>query len=576
VTPEKLRSLIAGGERLEVEFKSDAREAVNDKDLIEAVVCLANRTGIAAAYLLVGVEDGGRVTGARPRHGPETDPRRVEAVIAHGTHPSLSVRTSVHAVDGKPVLVLEVPSSRVPVATAGGKYLRRALRADGRPECVPFLFHEMQGRQADLGVVDFSAAIVAGAKWADLDPLEFARLRRSIRESAGRGDSSLLDLSDEEVAKALGAVEVGPDGGLAVRRAGLLLFGTEAALRGFLPTHEVAFQDLAGTGVGANDFFRWPLFRVMDELLARFRARHREREVIVGMQRVGVPDYPELAFREAVANALVHRDYTQLGAVHVQWHPESLEISNPGGFPEGVRLDNILVTPPRPRNPLLADAFKRAGIVERTGRGVDTIFFEQLRSGRPAPSYERSSATSVVLELKGGAANLEFVRIVVESGRAGRPLNSDALLLLNGVWHERRLSAASASKIIQKPETDARAVLEGLVEKGLIEGRGERERTYLLSADIYRRLGDTAAYVRQQDHDPLQREEKILERVASFGIIARRDVIELCDVGPKEAQALLAGLVSKGVLERHGEKRGTYYTLVKPGQARGQASGRGP
>ena len=107
--------------------------------------------------------------------------------------------------------------------------------------------------------------------------------------------------------------------------------------------------------------------------------------------------------------------------MHVQWHEDRIEISNPGGFPEGVRLDNLLVTPPRPRNPSLADAFKRAGIVERTARGIDTIFFEQLRNGRPAPSYERSSETDVILVLPGGKANRDFVRLVVEENQAGRP-----------------------------------------------------------------------------------------------------------------------------------------------------------
>lgn len=103
-----------------------------------------------------------------------------------------------------------------------------------------------------------------------------------------------------------------------------------------------------------------------------------------------------------MANALIHRDYTRLGAVHVQWHEDRLEIANPGGFPEGVRLDNLLVKQPRPRNPLLADAFKRAGIVERTARRIDTIFYEQLRNGRPAPNYERSTEASVVLVLPVG------------------------------------------------------------------------------------------------------------------------------------------------------------------------------
>jgi hypothetical protein len=82
-----------------------------------------------------------------------------------------------------------------------------------------------------------------------------------------------------------------------------------------------------------------------------------------------------------VANALIHRDNTRLGAVHIQWHDDRVEVSNPGGFPEGVRIDNLLVTQRRPRNPLLADAFKRAGLVERTARGIDTIVFEQLRKG---------------------------------------------------------------------------------------------------------------------------------------------------------------------------------------------------
>ena len=85
-----------------------------------------------------------------------------------------------------------------------------------------------------------------------------------------------------------------------------------------------------------------------------------------------------------------------------------------------MRLDNLLVTSPRPCNPLLADAFKRAGVVERTARGIDTIFYEQLRNGRPAPSYARSDPTGVVLVLPGGAANLDFVRLLVEAGQRGR------------------------------------------------------------------------------------------------------------------------------------------------------------
>lgn len=198
---------------------------------------------------------------------------------------------------------------------------------------------------------------------------------------------------------------------------------------------------------------------------------------------------------------------TRLGAVHIQWHEDRLEVSNPGGFPEGVTLKNLLVTPPRPRNLLLADAFKRAGLVERTARGIDTIFEEQLRNGRPAPVYDRSTATDVVVVLPGGAANLEFVRCVAEESQSDRELKLDALLVLNCLWQERRCTNTEVAELIQKSETEARTVLHTLVERGLLKGRGEgKGRSYHLSAAVYRRLGAKSAYVLQRGFEPLQQE----------------------------------------------------------------------
>ncbi|MEW6749358.1 MAG: ATP-binding protein [Candidatus Latescibacterota bacterium] len=372
MTPEALRALIAGGETLDVEFKGEERRALSDDDLVEAIVCLANRPGDTPGWVLVGVEDDGRVTGARPRHHDRTDPLRVQALVANRTRPSVSVRVDVISLGAQDVVAIEVPTVRLPLGTTDGRYLRRAIGGDGRPACLPMHFHEMQALQADRGLLDYSALEVGEARWADLDPLEFEHFRRFVRESQGRGDASLVELPDLELAKALGAVRANHEVA-GVRVLGLLLFGREESLRRLLPAHEVAFQVLSGQRVEVNDFFRWPLLRVMDELLMRLRARNREEEVLVGMVRVGVPDYPPAAYREGVANALIHRDYTMLGAVHVQWHEDRVEVANPGGFPAGVRLDNLLVTQPRPRNPLLADAFKRAGIVERTARGIDTI-----------------------------------------------------------------------------------------------------------------------------------------------------------------------------------------------------------
>lgn len=560
MTPEELTALIAAGETLAIEFKGEERARINDNDLIEAVVCLANRGDDAPAWLLVGVEDDGRITGARPRHeSGRTDPGRLNALISNRTRPSLAVRTYELAVDERAVIAIEIPRAYSPVATSDGRYARRGIGSDGKPGCLPFLFHEMQSRLADRGTLDYSALVVSQAGWDDLDPLEFERLRRSIRENRGRSDEALLGLPDEELAAVLGAIERTGEG-IRIRVLGLLLFGKPEALVRLLPTHEVAFQVLRGIQVEVNDFFRWPLLRAMEEIQTRFRARNQEQEILVGMLRIGVPDYSPAAFREGAANALIHRDYSRLGAVHVQWHDDRLEIASPGGFPEGVRLDNLLVTPPRPRNPLLADAFKRIGIVERTARGVDTIFEEQLRNGRPAPSYERSNETGVVLELPGGKANLDFVTLVAEEGQRGRAPGLDDLLLLNRLWQERTTTTSDAAQLLQKPEATARARLQRLLEAGLVEGRGQgRGRSYHLSAAPYRRLGKTAAYVRQRGFEPLQQEQMILQYVDKHGRITRREAAELCQISVDQAKRLLGRLVQRGELAGHGELKGRYY-----------------
>lgn len=553
MTPDSLRALIAAGESLVVEFKSDERAPFNDRDLVEAIVCLANRTGQDAAYLLIGVEDDGRVSGARMRHGATTDAHKVAALIGARTRPPIAANVELVDVDRKTVLVIETPAQRQPVATCDGVFLRRALGGDGRPACMPMDVYALQSLQSDRGLLDPSSQVVASARWEDLDPLEFERFRHSVRERRGRSDESLLELPDLELAKSLGVVEAnGTVRG--VKLAALLLFGKEDALFRYVPTHEMAFQGLRALDVEINDFFRWPLLRVTEEIEARIRARNREQELLVGALRVGVPDYPEQALREALANALIHRDYQRLGATHFQWRPDRIEISNPGGFPEGVRLDNLLVAAPHPRNPLLADAFKRAGIVERTARGIDTIYFEQLRNGRPVPSYSQSDAAGVAVVLRTGEANLELVRSLVTEGQRGRVIGLDELLILNALPRQGDLTAEKAGQQIQKPEAEAFVVLRRLVDAGLVETRGLRNGVmWRLSASAHRAL------VGKPRFGPLEQEQSIAQFVEKHGRITRGEAAELCGLSPDQAYRLLTRLVEEGSLVRCGGKKGASY-----------------
>jgi ATP-dependent DNA helicase RecG len=557
-TVDEIRALIAGGETLTVEFKGDSAQSLGDRDLVEAATCLANSRG---GVILIGVEDSGVVTGARPRHGSYTDVRRLEAVIANRSVPSCPVECEVIAIDGHDVIVVRIPPGRPVTATTSGVYQRRALNVHGRPQCVPFLPHEIQSREGSRGAQDYSALAVPDATWSDLDPLEFERLRQTIARNPGRADASLVGLSDVELVKVLGLGE-GNDGIERIRIAGLLMLGRITAIERLVPTHEAAFQVLSGTRVLVNDFLRLPLIRLSEELTSRFDARNEEEEILIGGVRAGIPAYSRPGYREAVHNALVHRDYALRGAVHVFWRDEELEITNPGGFPDDVNLGNLLVVAPRPRNPVLADAFKRIGLVERTGRGIDTIYEGQLRYGRSAPDYSRSSAGTVQVVLPGGPANLALARFIIEQDRPERPISVDEMLLVNAVDRERRIGVGRAAALMQKGEPAARALLERLVEAGVLEGRGEgKQRIYRFSATTYRAIGPASAYTRASGFEPLQQEQMVLSHLRAHGRITRSEVMDLCQVTSLNAKNLLRRLIRRGEIASRGIGRGTYYTI---------------
>jgi len=557
MTYEELLHLIAAGESLTTEFKSDERRMIEDAEIYENVVCMANAQG---GRILIGVEDSGRITGARQRHGVSTDPIKIQSAIFNNTEPRINTRVyqvetpdlsaATAPVPLRNILVIEVDPYPEICATKAGKCVRRVMSVQG-PQCAPFYPHEHIGRRASLGLLDFSAKPCQDAVFADLNPLEFERLRQTIQRL--HGDAVLLDLTDLELAKALQLVETIDEQPIP-NYAGLLLLGREEKLRRLIPTHEAAFQALDGQGnVHVNDFFHGALLAAIEDIQQRFDARVNEQEVMVGMFRLPVPEYGRIAFREALLNALLHRDYSQMGTVFVQWQHDHMLMTNPGGLPEGITLQNFLTHEPKPRNQRLYEAAKRIGLVEKTGRGIDKIYFDQLRLGRPAPDYGRTDANGVRIVLHGGKANLEFARFVYDQDKAGAPLKLEDLLILNQLEVERRIDTATAAELIQKPMNDARANLERLVERGMIDAKGEKKgRIYHLNADYYRQLGQPEGYVRVHGISSIRYEAMILEYVEAHGRIESKDVIRLCGLSRGQTSRLLSRMVKARKLDRKG------------------------
>lgn len=113
----------------------------------------------------------------------------------------------------------------------------------------------------------------------------------------------------------------------------ILLFGTAQAIRRWIRNAEFLFQDLRPGDLSANVQIVAPLFRAAQELRALIDERHRVTELTAGMQRIEVPLISSVTRRDAVANALVHRDYAVLGPTRVQFDGAEFVVSSPGGLP---------------------------------------------------------------------------------------------------------------------------------------------------------------------------------------------------------------------------------------------------
>lgn len=552
-------------ETLEIEFKSDLKR-LSDTELIDTIVALSNTDG---GELYVGVEDDGTPTGVHKTHSNAT---QLSALVANKTVPPVPARVSTLLLDsngsedkaGKMVVVVEVPRSKAIVASTDGKIMRRRLKADGTPESVPFYPYEIITRLSTIGQLDYSAFPVPDTSLDDFSPEELLRLR-SILERNRNSDQALLELDDEEMLAALRMTTV-VDGRTTPTVTGILLVGKQNVIERVMPTSQAAFQVLEGTEVRINQDFCGPLLNTIEKIREMLEPWNPEREFEDGLFRQSVPEFDRRAFREALVNAFGHRDYAALGRVRVLVDDEGLTIANPGGFIEGVTLENLLTVEPHGRNECLMSALKRVGLAEKTGRGVDRIFEGSLAYGRPLPDYSGSTASNVSLFVARSAPDEAFMKMLnEEQARTGKALSLRSLLVLDALKKQRRLTVVDLSAQLHYTDATIRATLESLVEAGLVEAHGSSTaRTYMLSAKVYSAAGKEIDFVRQSDIDKVRYPELIMKLARQQGgRVANKDVMNLLHLGRKQAYRQLKKLAEEGLLELRKLGAYSYYVIVE-------------
>ena len=527
----------------------------------EYACCFANGAG---GVVVFGVAD--KVRGRRQAiHGAKGyDLDAFRYGIFNGTRPGIEALVEEIAVPegtGK-ILVMRVPEgAHKPYGTTAGLYKQRVGK-----NCMALDPVVFQRAQISSAAVDWSGAPAIGLGLQDLDPLQIERARQILRSKAP--SSGLLELSEIEFLQGLEAVRDGR-----VTHAGMLLFARREVLARYCPQAQFhyVFHD-SETTVARNDIDRMPLLEVVERMEHVFVGPlNPEREIELGLFKLRIPQFPIEGVREAVLNALTHRDYQNPGEILLRHSVKELVVTSPGGFVDGITPDNILRHEAVPRNRTLANALVKLRLVESSGIGRKRIFRSALVYGKRRPEYS-TDGFSVTLRIFNQGAHEALAALIARLDAQGADVGLDELLVLDALRSQDFIDVSEAAQVLQTSRDDARRVLDGmsLPALGLIERRGHTaSATFHLAKGIAKELKGKAAYTKTRGLNPVRYAEMVREYLRDHQTIRNRELRELLGLGDSPSAQVEASRYFKkwseaeGFLDQHGNGNSKFYTLRK-------------
>lgn len=373
------------------------RASAIGESLLETVCALANEPGLGGGWLLLGVEKVSGVAGDYRVSGIEDRDKLLNDLhsqCANAFNVPLRVQARVEALDEGTVVLVEVPeadpASR-PIHFANKPLPRAAWRRgpNGDYRCNQDDLAELyQGRSNHT----FDASIVSGASLDEIDPDALAQYREARR--AVNPAAEELNFSDDELLEALGAV-VRKSGELRPTVAGVLLFGRRGALRRLFPANRVDYIRIPGkewiedphdrfTTLDLRDTLPRLIQRataaVMDDLPRAFQLPEGE------IRRGETTVLPDKVVREAVVNAVMHRNYQRQQPIQLLRYSNRLEVQNPGYSLKA--LENLGEAGSQWRNPIIATVLHEMGLAETKGSGIRVMRRLMEEAGLSPPSFE--------------------------------------------------------------------------------------------------------------------------------------------------------------------------------------------
>ncbi len=428
--------------------------------LAMALVAFANGDG---GTIVLGVDASGKPNGS-------VYPEDVEGVLRRA---EMQCRPPVHTgweqidLAGASVVAVTVARTGELHSLADGRVVIR-MGAENRPlggEAIRQL-------AASKSSGDYEAEAIPGAKRSDLDDDIIAEYTAKRIERQRRP----ITATPDELLREIGAVDDRGEPTVA----GVLLFCKNP--QQFLPQSSLVFVKFIGTeprgegglpGYGRREEIGGPLARVIETAWNVVREEMRVGAVVKGLEREELTEYPLFAVREALVNAVCHRDYRLKGRrIEIRMFSDRMEVISPGGLPGFITVDN-LVEEHFSRNPRLVSGLFQWGYIEELGLGIDRMIEEMTQAGHAPPSFKAQphSFTVVLSNIKERRATPVWEKTMNE--RQARALS---YLRERGQITSREYQQLCPDV---SPET-LRLDLVDLVDRGVLMRIGAKKGTYYI------------------------------------------------------------------------------------------------
>lgn len=429
-----------------IEYKANWRD-----EYLKWICGFANANG---GKLYIGIDDNGKVTGIDNYNELlEQLPNKFRDVLG------VYAEVNLHEEKGKHYLEIIVPRFDVPISVRGKYYIRtgstlQELKGPGLNE---FILKRTGKTWDELSVES------ATLKDIDEDAIKF------FIKKALKSKRIVPDVAEEDTKTLLNNLHLINDNGK-LKNAALLLFGKDPKKYFTSAYFKIGRFGESNADLKFQDVVEGNLIEMADKVMEILKGKYLTSPIhYEGMQRVEELEYPELALREAILNAIVHKDYKG-STIQLSVYNDKLILWNPGILPDELNIEMLKGKhPSHPRNKNIAEVFFKAGYIETWGRGISMIMDTCRKAGLPEP----------IIEEVAGGMQITFLKDIFSEDYLRRMwLNERQIEAVEYVKKNAKITNSDYQKLCNVSERTALRDLEELSTKGVLQRKGEKKGTY--------------------------------------------------------------------------------------------------